>query len=201
MTIERHHPGPSLRRRAGLSFLRRPALRRLAGTCGAVLALAGCGGGGIDNPAVVGGKTLSFQFFQECVNPVFLAQLPIPGTALTNTCAAGGCHDNVSGSGGALRLVPGAAKVTVGVTPDATAIHASDMYKNFLSAQGQVLFAEPSQSRLIAKPLVKGVLHGGGRIFADETDPKVQLILYWMSHPAAQGQDEFSTPAPATCPF
>jgi len=43
------------------------------------------------------------------------------------------------------------------------------------------------------------VLHGGGRIFVDDQDPDVKLIQYWMSHPAAQGQDEFSTPEPTTC--
>jgi hypothetical protein len=62
-----------------------------------------------------------------------------------------------------------------------------------------VVFADPAESRLVTKPLVKGVLHGGGRIFADDQDADVKLILYWMSHPAAQGQNEFSLPEPTTC--
>jgi hypothetical protein len=78
-------------------------------------------------------------------------------------------------------------------TPDV--IRATDMYKNFYSAQGQVLLTSPQQSRLLTKPLVMGVLHGGGQIFASTSDPHVTLIEYWITHPAPQGQDEFS---PAT---
>src|SRR5262249_30644797 len=76
-------------------------------------------------------------------------------------------------------------------TPDV--IRATDMYKNFTSAQGQVLLATPDQSRLLTKPLVQGVLHGGGQIFASTSDPNVKLIEFWITHPAPQGQDEFST--------
>ena len=36
------------------------------------------------------------------------------------------------------------------------------MYKNFYSAQGAVVLGSPTQSRLLTKPLVQGVLHGGG---------------------------------------
>jgi hypothetical protein len=187
-----------------LRFERLPRAR-----CGAWLlglALAGCGGGSaLDNPADVtnseadAGQKLSFAYYQKCINPIFLELLPIQGTSVTNTCAAGGCHDVNTGSGGSFRITQGAADVTIGATPDAAAIRLTDMYKNFKSAQGQVVFADPSASRLINKPLVRGVLHGGGRIFLDDTDPKVQLLLYWMSHPAATGQDEFSAAAPASC--
>ena len=71
-------------------------------------------------------------------------------------------------------------------------IRASDMYKNFFSAQGQVLLASPQDSRLLNKPLVRNVLHGGGQIFLSATDPDVQTIEYWITHPSPQGQDEFS---------
>ncbi|MFG6489236.1 hypothetical protein ACG04R_21310 [Roseateles sp. BYS78W] len=170
------------------------------------LALAGCGGGSaldnpsdISNPAADAGQKLSFAYYQKCINPIFLASLPIQGTSVTNTCAAGGCHDVNTGSGGSFRINQGATDVTIGATPDAAALRLTDMYKNFKSAQGQVVFADPSASRLINKPLVRGVLHGGGRIFLDDTDPNARLLLYWMSHPAAQGQDEFSAAAPASC--
>jgi hypothetical protein len=172
------------------------------------LAMAGCGGGGsnpLDNPSDIGnpaadaGQKLSFAYYQKCINPIFLELLPIQGTSVTNTCAAGGCHDVSTGSGGSFRINQGATDVTLGAQPDAAAIRLTDMYKNFKSAQGQVVFADPSASRLINKPLVRGVLHGGGRIFLDESDPNAQLLLYWMSHPAAQGQDEFTAPAPASC--
>ncbi len=172
------------------------------------LALAGCGGGGsnplgnpsdISNPAADAGQKLSFAFYQKCINPIFLEQLPIEGTSVTNTCAAGGCHDLNTGSGGAFRINQSATGLTLGTSPDAAAIRLSDMYKNFKSTQGQVVFADPSASRLINKPLVRGVLHGGGRIFLDDSDPNAKLLLYWMSHPAAQGQDEFTAPEPASC--
>jgi hypothetical protein len=175
---------------------------------GLTLALAACGGGGsnpLDNPADVAnpsadaGQKLSFAFYQKCINPLFLEQLPIQGTAVTNTCAAGGCHDVTTGSGGAFRISQQAAEVPMSATPDAAAIRQTDMYRNFKSTQGQVVFAEPSASRLINKPLVRNVLHGGGRIFLDDSDPKVRLLLYWMSHPAPQGLDEFNAPAPASC--
>jgi hypothetical protein len=50
-----------------------------------------------------------------------------------------------------------------------------------------------AESRLLNKPLVRGVLHGGGQILASENDPVAVLIRYWIDHPAPEGQDEFST--------
>jgi hypothetical protein len=67
------------------------------------------------------------------------------------------------------------------------------MYKNFYSAQAATVPGDPSQSRLMNKPLLRNVLHGGGLIFASTSDPNAQLISYWISHPVPQGQDEFST--------
>ncbi len=58
-----------------------------------------------------------------------------------------------------------------------------------------VIIGNPAQSRLLVKPLVLNVLHGGGLVFPSENDPNVKLIKYWISHPAPAGQDEFS---PAT---
>jgi hypothetical protein len=70
-------------------------------------------------------------------------------------------------------------------------IRVSDMYKNFYSAQGEVVAGSPTQSRLLAKPLLLNVLHGGGLIFENTSDANALLIQYWISHPAPQGQDEF----------
>ena len=187
--------------------------RRTRAACGAaalvaafaLVALAGCGGGSgnpLDNPPPVtnppgtSGQKLSFAYFQKCINPIFLAQLQIQigGVTSTNTCAGSGCHDNTSGTGGAFRVVGTAAALDVtdpANTPDV--IRASDIYKNFYSAQGAVVIGAPTQSRLLAKPLVLGVLHGGGLIFLSEDDPNAKLIKYWISRPAPQGQDEFST--------
>jgi hypothetical protein len=83
------------------------------------------------------------------------------------------------------------------------------MYKNFYSAQGEVVFGSTTQSRILAKPLLLNVLHGGGLIFASAADPNAKLIAYWISHPVPKGQDEFSSssysmftpadPATGTC--
>ena len=170
-----------------------------AGVCAAVAGLvSGCGGDTINNEGGVGGQKLSFAFFQRCINPIFLEQLPIVGTGLSNTCAGSGCHDNSTGTGGAFRIIPSAALVTLPAAPDV--IRASDMYKNFYSSQGEVVLSAISQSRLLAKPRVQGVLHGGGLIFETDTDPHVRLIQFWMTHPAPTGQDEFATdPGNGTC--
>jgi hypothetical protein len=71
------------------------------------------------------------------------------------------------------------------------------MYKNFYSAQGEVVVGAPTQSRLVQKPLLLNILHGGGQIFTSEQDPNIQRFEYWITHPMPDGQDEFS-PAAAT---
>jgi hypothetical protein len=176
--------------------------------CIATMQLAGCGGGGnsnpLDNPPVVNnptgssGQKLSFVYFQKCINPIFLAQLQVnnSGSISTNTCASSGCHDNVSGTGGAFRVVQSATEVDLAdpaSTPDA--VRLSDMYKNFYSAQGSVVIGNAAQSRLLTKPLVRNVLHGGGLIFLDDNDPNARLIQYWISRPVPAGADEFSATA------
>lgn len=183
-----------------------PARRGRRTLAGAMLALAvaGCGGGGtpfdnppdVENPLATTGQKLSFAYFQKCINPILLARLQINqgGQLSTNTCAASGCHDNTNGTGGALRIVPGAPPVDLADpanTPEA--IRATDMYKNFYSAQGSVVVGAPTQSRLLAKPLLLNMLHGGGLIFENDQDPNVRLIEYWISRPLAQGQDEFGS--------
>jgi predicted small lipoprotein YifL len=167
--------------------------------------LAGCGGSRnpLTNPPVVsnplndqGQQHLAFAYFQRCINPIFIALLPIQGTSSTNTCAGSGCHDTVTGTGGALRIVPGAQQVDLSDpanTPDV--IRTTDIYKNFYSAQGMVILGNTGQSRLLAKPLLLNVFHGGGQVFPSDTDPNAKLIKYWITHPAPLGQDEFS---PAT---
>ena len=172
--------------------------------------LAGCGGGGdplsnpgnVTNPVTTGGASLAFPYFEKCIFPIFLKELPITqnGVTSTNTCAGAGCHDSNTGTGGALRVIVAATPAAdtdlaaaAGNSATATAIRATDMYKNFYSAQGVTVFGSPLQSRLFDKPLVLNVLHGGGRIFASQDDPNAKLINYWISHPVANGQDEFST--------
>lgn len=188
--------------------MKQPASRRrLAGLASAAALLAtACGGGSnplgnppdIDNPGGVGGQKLSFVYFQRCINPVLQAQLQIDinGVISTNSCAGGGCHSSVSGTGGALRVVPGAAEVDLADaanTPDV--VRETAMYQNFYSSQGSAVPASPSQSRLLTKPLVQGTLHGGGLIFENEDDPNARLFSYWINRPMPEGQDEFSSAA------
>jgi len=172
-----------------------------AGLAGLLL-LGACGGGSplnnpppIQNPPDVGGRHLAFAYFQRCIYPIFLADLATPSGS-TATCAGGGCHDNTTGTGGALRVIRGVATVDVtdpANTPDV--IRATDMYKSYYSAQGVTIPGEALQSRLLAKPLLLNMLHGGGQIFDDEDDANAKLIQYWIEHPAPRDQDEFS---PAT---
>lgn len=164
--------------------------------------LAACGGGGaLDNPPDVAnppgeqGQKLSYVYFQRCVNPVLKAQLRvvINGVATVNTCASAGCHDNATGTGGALRLFGNAAVVDPAL--GAATVRASDMYKNYYSSLGETVVGSPDQSRIMNKPLVRGVLHGGGLIFDDVNTPEAKLIRYWISRPMPVGQDEFSAAA------
>lgn len=170
-------------------------------------AVVGCGGSSpldnpdtVQNPAGAGGRKLSFAYYQKCVHPIFIAQLQINqnGVLSTNTCAASGCHDNTTGTGGAFRLIGSAATVdltSAANTPDT--IRGTDMYKNFYSSQGEVVLNAPLSSRLLTKPLLLNVLHGGGLIFTSDQDPNVRLIQYWISRPMPEGQDEFSSAASA----
>ncbi len=184
---------------------RKQRSRRCNAACLLAFGLAACGGDGsnpignppeVSNPVGVTGQKLSFAYFQKCINPIFVArlQINIGGAISTNTCAGSGCHDNSTGTGGALRVVANALPVDLSNpanTPEV--IRATDMYKNFYSAQGSVVIGAVTQSRLLTKPLVLNVLHGGGLIFEDLQDPNARLMQYWMTHPAPNGQDEFST--------
>lgn len=173
----------------------RPALVSscvLALAAAAVLATAGCGGSDVSNPPAAAGGKLSFAYFQRCIQPILVAQIPRPQGSGTNTCAAAGCHDHNTGTGGALRIDPGATVVDL-ADPANTAdvIRATAMYKNFYSAQGVTVPGAPTQSRLFQKPLLLNILHGGGLVFPDQADPNAQAIAYWIGHPSPAGQDEF----------
>jgi hypothetical protein len=175
----------------------------VAGLIALALALSGCGGGSnpldnpepVNNPANAGGRKLSFVYFQRCIQPILLAQLPALQGGSTNSCAGSGCHDSQNGAGGSLRLLSAAPDVDLSNpanTPEV--IRQSDMYKNYYSTQGAVVVGSPTQSRLLAKPLVL-VLHGGGQIFENLSDANAARMAYWINHPMPQGQDEFSAAA------
>jgi predicted small lipoprotein YifL len=180
---------------------RRRSFRAPATLAAALVLLAGgCGGGGplgnpedVQNPPGTAGRKLAFAYYQRCIYPLLLAELRTPSGG-NATCAGGGCHDNTTGTGGALRVVRGAATLDV-TDPANTAdvVRDSDMYRNYYSAQGVTIPGEALQSRLLAKPLLLNMLHGGGQIFENEDDPNAKLIQYWIEHPAPRDQDEFST--------
>ena len=168
------------------------------------LALSGCGGSSplgnppaVSNSALTNNQALSFAYFQRCINPIFLAQLQtqLGGSTQSNTCAGSGCHAAATGAGGALRIVPTATVQDLTDTANTEAVlRSTDMYKNFYSAQGEVVIGSSGLSRLLNKPELNGTLHGGGLIFATPaSDPHVALITYWINHPAPIGQDEFSS--------
>jgi predicted small lipoprotein YifL len=167
-------------------------------SCAAVL--AACGGGNpLDNPPSVvntpggGGQNLSFVYFQYCVNPVLVRQLALPGGG-TGSCAGSGCHDNANGTGGAFRMEAGATDVDLAAV-SADEARQTAMYRNFFSAQGSSVIGGPTSSKMLTKPLVQGVLHGGGKIFANADTPEARVLSFWISRPMPQGQDEFSSAA------
>jgi hypothetical protein len=171
----------------------------------AAAVITACGGGSpldnaatLNNPAGTSGQKLSFVYFQRCVNPVLNTplQVNINGAISTSTCAAGGCHDNTNGTGGALRLLGAAAPADPAL--GAAAVRATDMYKNYYSSLGESVVGAPEQSRLLNKPLIRSVLHGGGLIFASPEDLPAKTLRYWINHPMPQGRDEF---APADAMF
>ena len=181
-------------------------MRRLAALLGAsAMMLAGCGGSGnpADNPATiqnpggsVSGQKLSFTYFQRCINPIFKKdlQINVNGTLSINKCAGSGCHDSNTGKGGAFRVSEAATDVDPVVAGANTAdvIRASAIYKNYYSARGSVAVGAPHDSMLIKKPLTFNVLHGGGIVFLDESDPNVKILEYWINNPVALTDDEFS---------
>jgi hypothetical protein len=189
---------------------RRAGIRRLGGAFLSSGILVACGGGGaldnaptLANATQVNGQTLSFAYFQYCVHPVLTTAQSVAGGGSTNTCSSSGCHDNTNGTGGALRLRGSAAEATLPATDPTTpgrtaavdAARASEIYKNYYSSLGETVVGSPDQSRLLNKPLVRGVLHGGGVIFATPDDAAAKTIRYWISRPMPQGQDEFGSAA------
>ena len=176
----------------------------LAAAAALISSIAGCGGSEsnpfdnppeISNPPLASGRKLSFEYFQRCVYPVLQAELQINvnGVVSTSSCAASGCHDNDNGTGGALRIFPAVEVDLSNPASTPEAVRATDMYKNFYSAQGETVIGEPAASRLVNKPLIRGVLHGGGLIFLSDQDPNARIFTYWIGRPMPQGQDEFGS--------
>jgi hypothetical protein len=153
----------------------------------------------VANPPGASGQKLSFLYFQRCVNPVLNTPLPvrIGGNTTTNTCAAGGCHDNVSGTGGALRLLGSAAPVDASALPDARARqrHVQELLLIARGKRGRQSRPEPPAEQAAgAQHTARGRpgLRDGGRPIA------AQLIRYWINHPMPAGRTN-SAPRPTPC--
>ena len=181
-------------------------MRSTVAAAAAVLGLASCGGGGsnpldnpstLQNPTVTGNQRLAFAYFQNCVFPMFLKQLPITlpnGTTAINTCAASGCHDNTNGTGGAFRVIGNAQPIDLtnpANTPDV--IRASDMYKNFYSAQGEVVFGSPLTSRILAKPMLQRCAAWRRVDLRQRAGCQRAADPVLDQQPGPSGQDEFSS--------
>jgi hypothetical protein len=140
----------------------------------------------VEQKAGSSGKTLCFDYYQRCVNPVFDdVQMFGAVPAATSNCSASGCHQAGVGPGGALKIHPGltAAPLT---TPDQD--RTTQMYANFLSAKGSANLSSPRQSFLIKKPLVE-VFHGGATIFPNDTAKGIREFEFWITQNV---DDEFS---------
>jgi hypothetical protein len=169
-------------------------------------ALGGCGGGSdpLGNPPQVVnsggavGTSLSFAYFQRCVNPILQTPhtIDLNGVVTTNTCSSAGCHAAATGRGGAFRLQATATVEDLTNPANTPAVLQNTlMFQNFFSAQAEVIINNPGQSLLVNKPLLRNVLHGGGLIFSSAQDPNIQVMEYWISNPMPAGQDEFSPAA------
>jgi hypothetical protein len=193
-----------------LPHIRERARRWVASGLGvaALAVFSGCGDGSannpLDNPPLVDNapgtsqSRLSFAYYQRCVQPIFTAALTVTvnGVTRTSTCVSSGCHGDTQGRGGALRIAAGAQLIDVTQAANTPAvIRATEMYRNFASAQGVAQVRTASGSLLLVKPLQLGALHDGGTNFVNDQDPLVRRLRYWIETPVPAGQDEFSPAA------
>ncbi len=145
--------------------------RRFASLAAALIILSGCDSASTeDDPGSV--ADLCMNIFSLCVNPI----LQGPIGASTVSCSNSSCHSS-GGSGGGFILTQNAA------------LNSTDEAFNFNSAQAFVNAASPSQSKLLAEPLVgdAGVAsigpHGGGDIFSSTAATCYREIANWVSTP------------------
>jgi hypothetical protein len=126
--------------------------------CGALLA---------QTPA----STLSYDYFRDRVQPIFLAKRP--GHA---RCVE--CHDNQ-----APRLQE--------LSPGATTWNEEQSRKNFDAWKQFVVPGEPTASRMLMHPLAKEAggdpFHAGGKHFKSQSDPEWQVLVGWVMTGAMTG--------------
>ncbi len=180
-------------------------LRRTTLSIALLGTLAACGGSSnpLGNPPVVsnpqstqGNQHLSFAYFQKCINPIFLAQLPDPGNVDHQHLRRRWLSRHSDRHRRRFSFGAGARRRSTSRDPANTpdVIRATDIYKNFYSAQGdgrrRQHHAEPARRQAAA---CSASSTAAARSSRDENDPNIKLIKYWITHPAPLGQDEFST--------
>jgi hypothetical protein len=108
--------------------------------------------------------TVSFEFFRDKVQPIFLAKRP--GHA---RCVE--CHDNQTP-----RLQE--------MSPGATMWNEEQSRKNFDAWKQLVTPGDPSSSRMLMHPLAKDAggdpFHAGGKHFKSQSDPEFQTLVAWV---------------------
>ena len=149
----------------------------------------------LDNPPTVSNPTAHRQTSscpsptsRSCINPIFLAQLPIhSATARLDQHLRRRRVATTTPTAPAARFVscPTRSRSTSpnpANTPDV--IRASDMYKNFYSAQGdggdRLADAEP---RCSPSRWCNGVLHGGGLVFETAQRSRTRKLIAVLDQP------------------
>jgi hypothetical protein len=138
------------------------SLRRPLVAAALALAVAGCPTVDLgDQPPDVGlcNPPGGMPYFMTDVWPKFLT-IADTGSRKSN-CTDDGCHDLAHG----MILDPR--------TP-------VDFAKNYRVVQTYLNCGAPETSELLTKPLAGQDAHGGGDIFANESDPAVQTFLGWF---------------------
>lgn len=129
--------------------------------CAAACALAGCPTVDLgDSPPDIGlcNPARGEPFFESDIWPTYLN-----ATDPTKQCTKGGCHDQAGQS--ALRFQT----------------NPIDLPANYKASLVYLNCGTPESSALLVKPLAGVEPHGGGDIFASDTDPAVQTFLMWFT--------------------
>jgi len=120
-------------------------------------------------------QTLSFEFFRDRVQPIFLAKRPGHARCIE-------CHDN-----GTPRLQE--------LSPGATTWNDEQSHKNFDVWSRMVAPGDPKDSRLLMHPLAHEAggdpFHAGGKHWKSQSDPEWQTLAAWVNtgKPAAATPD------------
>jgi hypothetical protein len=114
--------------------------------------------------AVFAQTPVSYEFFRDKVQPIFLAKRPGHARCME-------CHDNQ-----APRLQE--------LAPGATTWNEEQSRKNFDAWKQLVVPGDPMSSRMLMHPLAKDAggdpFHAGGKHFKSQNDPEFQTLVAWV---------------------